>query len=36
MTKKGKSVDGKGLAKAKPCALVAPQDDSHVQEVPCC
>lgn len=34
MTKKAKGVDGEGLVKAKPCALVAPQGDS--QEVPCC
>lgn len=36
MTKEEKGVDGEVLVRAKPRALVVPQDDSHIQEIPCC
>lgn len=36
MTKEEKGVDGEVLARARPCALVVPQDDSHIPEIPCC
>lgn len=36
VTKRAKGVAGEVLVRAKPCALVVPQDDFHLQEAPCC